>query len=1477
MKMKILIILVFNIIINFTHSQVPGVAYEKISSVESYHSQNGTPYGCDIKNGKSTPAYYETIWAGISVPPIITACQYVQPITLTVGNLNHTDPVIVEFTCNNKYINGDSQIMTQYGVLTVSNSIITFPICESFVNILNNIKPTQVQTYSYTNLTYYITNDMIESILHHFSVLQYGLNNGKEYEWLSNHIYSENWYNITSDLNLPNLISPMITIPLQYKVFLPDHLLPGKFVVGSKSDHYYVDGFNVTILDITNNTSNEELWVPKNGLGGFLPTLTPVYQMKVVPYINNVTTFFNSAAITWGYTNYPFTVTPVRVIPPTRLPDSNNSTQICSSNFDFYYPTRPYSITGEEIINKNDFIKDLGLLLPNKTNLIYQRNTIQSSNFFNKYAMMNDPKKEGILEDTAVPFEIINDNFIGGCYFNGTYPLVPSIENQGITDVGRCSSEQLNKSTLFKTPFYPPPLKFEGYFHPEVDQPGVYTNIYQTVSYVQTGSPMKMSDSHKKIIGKYSGFSILSQLFYGILLQGPRIIWQSPYFFNPNNALNPKGSFYALSPQYIEKVYGSFSLPGGGSSCRGARMIPLPIEMSDVSITWQCYTSKTPVSLLYSTTTLKDSAYNACMYAGTSSDLVNCNSDTNIPYTLNGATYTNNTWEVKIQSKDYKTSSSLLFIQNNTSPLTFYGYSSSGWWIETLTYPNNYEQWFLKIQTCSYLSEIPIIPTDIPQVFNINSVTGNWDHIKNSHHFGSIPFLNKTTSFSIEVQVNDTGYFKNNNEIIKFNSYLICDGFHSFELETYPSSVKLQEILPPEKLTVSALIKPYILYEEENINCFVVFYVIPSSEKNSITPGTYGSLANQIPSSPRRGIGEYIYFVNIDMPPLMDEIKLLVPNPGKTSISDTIFIQNNKISFPTPEQSSVFPSIGIIASSDPILKKTSKILILGDQLQLFQQSIRLPSVVPEWYVFLKATTPSNSGCFIPCDPSLKDHYIIPYCSFDEKTPMCPYEKVEMASHDSRQEIEDLIAVATHPLSYLSLTDVLQVGVSLFSQPSSNTIIWKDYFDLLFEMLIDQPKTPSAADFSASKIMVFNILNMILSEAYHNPKLEIDTIKPFNSILNNTLNAECSNSPGFKYLLLETIDLLIATNGWEFFSSKPEYLNLIELLLQSIGNRISFFDSIGTEFKWNGSKSRVEFHTKVFNKYDLKTGFNIGNLYIPQISFTNQVHHKLVESIYMLKNPKYYDQPLADSYWVPSCPNNTMAISIIKYPDNIIKNSINKSLSSENFVSIPIISATFYSCSIDYNLINIPSPVVFSMDLQLDVPVNITSLICGIKINNKWDESYCNTYHTYNSSNPRKSSIQCQCRAIGEYGLIGTVTPLNKFQTDTTTWPGFDGDFESIVPNISEIKPIIEDVNSGFIFIQGEANKEKNKYDILEEGQIGRYSVNYKRKSNETSETYGLIQQESLNEGYTSLDFHFLYSWEPLSSNSTSNVTVEKYE
>ncbi|KAK6589392.1 large secreted [Cryptosporidium xiaoi] len=1474
--MRIFILLVFNITINFIYSQVPGAVYEKISSVESYHSQNGTPYGCDIKNGKSTPAYYETIWAGISVPPIITACQYVQPITLTVGNLNHTNPVVVEFSCNSKYINGDSQIMTQYGVLKVSNSMIILPICEAFVNILNDIKPTLVQTYTYTNLTYYITNDMIESILHHFSVLQYGINDEKEYEWLSNHIYSENWYNITSDLNLPSLISPTITIPLQYKIFLPDDLLPGKFVIGSNGDHYYIDGFNVTILDITNNTSNSELWVPKNGLGGFLPTLTPVYQMKVVPYINNVTTFFNDAAITWGYTNYPFTVTPVRIIPPTRFPESNNNSQICSSNFDFYYPTRPYSISGEEIINNTDSLKDLRLLLPNKTNLIYQRNTIQSSNFFNKYAMMNDPKKDGILDSTAVPFEIINDNFIGGCYFNGTYPLVPSIENKGVTDVGRCSSEQLNTSTLFKTPFYPPPLKFEGYFHPEVDQPGVYTNIYQTVSYVQVGSPTIMSDSNKKIVGKYPGMSIMNQLFYGILLQGPRIIWQSPYFFNPNNPLNPKGSFYAISPQYIEKMFGSYNIPGGGSSCRGGRMIPLPTEMSDVNISWQCYTSKTPVSLLYATTTLKDHAFNVCMYAGTSSDLVNCNSDSSIPSTLNTATYTDNTWQVKIQSKDYKSSSPLLFIQNNTSPLTFYGYSSTGWWIETLTYPNNYPQWFLKIQTCSYLPEIPIIPTDIPQVFNIYSVTGHWDHIKNSHHFGLIPFLNKTTSFSIEVQLNETDYFSSNNEIIKFTSYLICDGFHSFELETYPSSVKAQDLLPPEKLTVSALIKPYILHAEENINCFVVFYVIPNSEKNSITPGTYGSLANQIPAAPRKGIGEYIYYVSADMPPLMDEIKLLIPNPGKTSISDTIFIQNNKILFPTPEQSSVFPSIGIIASSDPILKQTSKIIILGDQLQLFQQSIRLPSVVSEWYVFLKATTPSNSGCLIPCDSSLKNHYVTPYCSFDGKTPICPYEKVEMASYDSQQEIEDLIAVATHPLSYLSLTDVLQVGVSLFSQPSSNSIIWKDYFDLLFEMLIEQPKTPSAADFSASKIMVFSILNMILNEAYNNPKLEIDTIRPFNTILNNTLNAECSNSPGFKYLLLDTIDLLIATNGWDFFTSNPEYLNLIGLLLQSIGNRISFFDSVGYEFKWNGLKSKIEFHTKIFTNYDLKNGLNIGDLYIPQLMSSNQIQYKLVESIYMLNNPKYFDQMLADSYWVPSCPNNTMAISVIKYPNNIIKNALNKSLSLESHVVIPIISTTFYSCSIDYNLINIPSPVVFSIDIQLDVAVNITSLRCGVKINNKWDNSYCTTYHTYNSSNPRKSSIQCQCKAIAEYGLIGTVTPLNKFQTDTTTWPGFNGDFEGIIPNISEIKPIFKGVDSGFVFVQGESTKVKDEYGNLEDSQIGRYSVNYKRKNNLTMETYGLLQQESSNKEYSNLDFDFLYSWEPLSSNSTSNVTIEKY-
>ncbi|POM82557.1 hypothetical protein CmeUKMEL1_02990 [Cryptosporidium meleagridis] len=1470
------------ILLKTSNCQIPGGSYDKIT-VEPYLAQNGSPYGIDVKDPKPTPPYYETVWGAISVPPLITPCQFINPITLTVGNLNRTDTVPVEFSCDTKKLGGTSKIQTQYGVLTISNAVALSPLCEAAATLLNGITPTIIQTYSYTNLTYYLTNDMIESLILKFPQTHQSLDGQGEINWLSQHIFSEVWYDIKDDLGLAPELSPKMTIPLIYRVFLPSDVLPGKNVVGSNGDHYFVDAFNVTILDVSSlehsKDNSDNLWVPKHGLGGFIPTITPIYQMKVIPYFSNVTTHFNNAAITWGQTNVPFTVTPIRVVPPSRLPEQTPSFQKksnCSSNFDFYFPLRPYTMAGN--LKDNEDPRDLSLLLSKKSGSIFQRNTLKGMGFFNKFIIMNNPKRKGILEDTGSPSIIIEENFIGGCFFNGTFPFTPSIENKGFYQQGRCSSEQLNSSTKYKSPFYPPPKKFDGYFQPSLDHPGLQTTILQTVSYTQNGGgPEELDDSRKTFIRNYPGISVLSQIFYGIFLQGPRVMWQSSFFHNQNNPIIPEGSFYAFSPQYIEKMFGSFNLPGGGASCRAARMLPIPAEMADVKVTWQCYTPTTPVSLLYSTTTLKDQAFETCMEAASPpASLANCiTAEKKLPYTLDTGLQQGNTWSAKIESKEYSNTTPLLFIQNNTSPHVIYGYSPTGWWIETLPYPNNYNQWFLRTQTCAFPSEIPIFPTDIPQVFTIKSVPKTWDHINTGHHFATIPYTSQNTSFSFEVLLNEISYFSSMNEIIKFESQLLCEGHHSIYLETLPSEVLAQELLPPESIIVSAIIKPFSILSEQNINCFLVFRALPESLKHATSiPTTYGTLANQIPTAPIRGIGEYIYFLSADMPPQMEEFSMLIPNPGKTSASDTLYLQIPRIAFPTTVQSSVFPSLGIIASSDPVISSSSRILIIGDQLQLLQQSIRLPSTEKAWYVFLKASTPSNSGCLIPCDKSLKNHYISPYCSYGNQ-PICPYQKVIMNDQpESREQIMELIAAATHSLSYLSLFDGLQLCISLFSQPVTQSLVWNEYFDVLYDMLLDGPKNPTSADYSSSKITVFGILNMILRNALEHPKLQIDTIKPFNSIMNNTLISECANSPGFKFLLLETIDLLVAVNGWDFISSNIQYLQVVELVLQSIGNRLSFSDPIRSQFKWDGPNSKITFESKIFAKQDLKSGFKLDTINIPPFSLSNNVEFQLAESIYMIQNPRYFDHKLASSYWIPSCPNNTLSISVSKYPNELIRQSIHRHISNEDQVVIPVLSASFFACSIDYYLINIPTPVSFNIDIELDIQANITSLSCAARKGNQWDGSLCQTFHRYNEFNTRKSQIQCLCNALSSYALKGTVTPLNKYQNDTAAWPGFDGDFGGFIPNISEIRPLLGNVGSGFIFLQGDSTSKKNPNSNLEDGQVGRYSVNYKREKNNTTETVGLVQEQSAFNGITYYDYDFLYSWEPKSYNSTVNVTIE---
>ncbi|KAL7066230.1 hypothetical protein ACR3K2_33120 [Cryptosporidium serpentis] len=1457
-----------------TVCQIKPKPYPK-RDVEPYLAQSGSPYGDNVNSPQPTPPYYETLWGASSNPPVVTQCQFIFPITITIGNLNITDPISVEFSCNQNLINGTSQINTQYGLLSISNSATILPVCNAFTKILNSISPTAIQTYTYTNLTYYVTGEVIQSLLPYFTSSEYSINGTNPYDWLSLHVYSETWYNLPSVFNLAPLFNTTITLPIIYKVFLPEYILPKNIVIGTKNEHYYVDGFNITIADLSNTTVNSKslMWIPpKTGLAGFLPVITPVYQMKVVPYYNNVTAIFNKAAVTWGYTNIPYTVTPARVIPPTKLPVELEKN--CSNNFVFYYPTAPYSLGA--VIKNSSFPGDLTYLQKNNSRSLFQRNTLQTYSFFNKYIVMNAPNITGILNNTGPPFAIIENNFIGGCFYNGTYPLVPSIDNHGFIYTGYCSSQIFNDSVKYETPYYPPPLDFKGYFQSALDQPGLITNILQTVSYIESGIPgQNKNDYYKRIVGQYPGVSIISQLFYGIFIQGPRIIWPTSYFFNPTKTITPSGSFYAISQQYIERMYGSYNTLGAGSGCRGARFVPLPVEMTDVSVKWQCYTTKKPVTQIYGATTLKDQAFELCMNITKDSPLVNCVlNETQIPYTLQNSSSTTTLWSTNITKGHYSETTPLLFIQNTTTPMTVYGYSEIGWWVESITYPNNYPQWFLKAQTCAYLSELPMFPTSIPQVFLIESVVNPWDHIQSSHYFGTIPFLNTNKTFSVQIQINDSNFFTDLQTMIIFISYLVCDGYNTIKLTTIPNKLQASYMIPPNKVTISAIIKPYSLFADQNINCFIAFYAIPSSMNTSINPISFGSLANQIPTSPPKGIGQFLYYISADMPPQIGTVKVLSPNVNSSSISDTNYIWISQLAFPTQVQSSFFPTIGLIASSDPIISSSSKILILGDSLQLLQQSIRLPSIVPIWYIFVRGLTPSNSGCLIPCDISVKQNYITPYCTYNNTNigPICPSVQIKMNSYDSNQQIQDLIAVATHEITYLNLIDALQIGIALFSQPITQNLVWDTYYDILFKMLIEEQQTPTAADFSASKLMVFNIINLILQTAYDNPESNIDTLRPFSTIANNTLNAECANNPGFKFLLLETIDLLAATNGWNFLNDNKQYQRILFYLTQAVGNRLSFFSGPDDSFQWLGPKSNLQFNSQTISPIQLESGIKVGSLKIPSMKLINTIKYHLIQSIFMQMNPKFYDEGYVYSYWIPSCPNNTLTFAVTTIPSTAISNIINNVAPTNKYVEITVASVAVYVCSIDYTISNLPSPVSFTVELNLAVPTNTTQLQCAILLDNYWSTQQCETYQINSSSILSEVKIQCQCFAIGEYALVGNISLAQKLPIIVNPWYGFSNKLKNILPNITNLTNQVSRTHSGFIYIEGESSIPAISKDTNTIGKAGKFVSSLRNTDNNKTIVLGINEEQVDTAKGTTIEYDFMYSWEP---SPNSNITTFK--
>ncbi|KAL7068652.1 hypothetical protein ACR3K2_09170 [Cryptosporidium serpentis] len=1388
----------------------------KFGEYTSYFRQ---PYGFEVIEGSQGPDYFSKIYAFPQYPPLLTPCQYMYPLSILIGNTNTTKGFSVEFECNNSGLNNSLSLNSSYGTLSFNSSTLLEGACSYIASFLNMAHFSVFQTNSFTNITYLIPGSIISHALSLIPSSNSLLVSSPGLEWLSNHYFGSSSINLPQYLNLAQSFDGTFSIPLLYKIYIPNDILPDVVIVGETSSRFYQDFFNLTITPGNSTSSNEDYniieWLPNTGYAGYLPSVFPVISIIPLLTYESWQATENNLVPWWGSSNIPLGISPLRIIPPSNLP--SNGYNGCKSAFSFYYPS--------PIGQMSNSTKDsLNYLLNNSASSYYQRNTLQAMLFFNKIPYSMSGNIKGQLPNIILPYRMYLTNYIGGCYYNGTYPLVSTSDGPGFTAASLCYKDSLNTVPFNYSSFYPPPLNYSGYLTQPNHMMGITTFVSQFIAYqIQGGTPQNVANSLNPISAKYPGFGVSHATIYSIYPAGPQLKVKSPFNVYYNEAINIEFSRYALGQPYIWRLYGKFGVPGFGMSCRSPRYIPNLQEMDNLLVEWLCYTTNMTISQQQAATELKKYITHDCMVK--SEIIKTCNS------TLFKSL---KSWSLSIPSGSYNEQGVLLFVQNITDlnfPKSYNTYKDSGLWFRSASFPSNiYNESWIPRSFCSSVPLLPVVPVQNPQILKLNSVVLPWDHFQDSIYSAYIS-LNGNSTVSVELSL-AMNISLSGSTPVYIAAYALCQNIPTQSLAVVPSQVLLSEIQTYESIIITTHIPPLGETLRTSIDCYINIFA-SFNQVYSSKIGTFSSFGEGAPYTPPNGVAFYSYYVSVDAPPIMGSLSLFEPNPGNVTLTDSVFLSIDKIIYPSNSQSGAFPTVGILASSTPTILANSIVLLLGDSLQQVPQSIRLPAIVPIWYVFVRAQTFMNSGCSIPCSSEVSDSLFFSHWCTPEnsKAYLCPKQKIEMSSNDSDEVILDAIAVALSPMTFYSLTDAYQLYIGLINQPVKQSIVWNDYFELLYYQLLQNQNIPYALDFAASKLQLLFILNKILMVSIENPQLKIDTISPLYILPNITLNSECTNNPGSKFLVLNTLDLLLTSNSPLGSTLEPSslYISTIFRGVESVANRFSFWNGPGQSLNYTGKTSGIKVGITTTSFYTANSILNVGSMKFQYISKIDLKNLNLVNSYFFQLHPQFYNPSVVSS----NCSSSSFTLSTTllandyirkslinlvsqignQYDKNIKKDSDSSAIEYSIPLGVYVGSSSLYLCSTDYHAFNTLQQVIFNLTIPTDNSLNLENLSCGALTQNGWSTSACRTMKSaqIGANNQNVAFFECACNAITDYALIGIPTiinlnnqvfgPFNPFTPSVNPpWNGFDGSLHNFAGNQTLVNELVNSSYSGFISI-----------------------------------------------------------------------------
>ncbi|KAH7648010.1 hypothetical protein FG379_000793 [Cryptosporidium bovis] len=1481
-------------------SQTQPAEYSTHDYTNQFASHFRQPYSTVVVTGKQGPDYFSSLYAYPQYPQLLTPCSHMYPLSILIGNTKSTSGFSVEFSCNTDFLKDSVVLRGSYSDLKINSTAILEGACTYFASYLNMATSSVFQTNSFVNITYLIPASIVSHTLSLVPTSNAILGTIPKINWINGHLYGRRTYDLPAYLNLAADFDGTFTLPINYKIFLPDDVLPGVTVRGDNISRLFLDQFNITLTHGNYTTQNEvlnDIIEPEthlsSHLSGYLPIVVPTVAILPITIYQDWKKDENRIVPWWGASNIPIGFSPLRILPPSNLPKSssnyNGNNSDCRSNFEFYYP-KPFGSN----YNQSNFRESLELIKNTSETNRYFLNTLQGTFFFNKVPYSLGENVNDQLANVIPPYKFLETNFIGGCFYNGTFPLVSNELGIGFKAGSLCHVDSTETYPTSNSPFYPPPLKYSGSLTQPEHMVGTITSISQFIRYSVNGKLSQNSPTSLKPYNlKYPGIGISQSIIYNIYHAGPRFLVTAPFNVYENSDINISFNYFSLGEPYVLRMFGQYGNSGTAMSCRSPRFVPRSQDVEGIKVNWLCFKPKKTVTQQQAATEIKNAVTGSCKIDDTKIEACNSNP------------ITSETWSLNLPNTAYDKTKIAMIVQNVTDinfPKAFKSYSDAGSWFRiTVLNDNPYNETWYPYSFCNVIPILPIVPISIPQIIKLSSTIQPWDHFQDSIYSRYIS-TNGNTSISVEMSLESDTSLSTSTQIY-LTAFALCQNLQTIQLKVFPDKVALSNINMYGSIPVTAEVPPIGINLRSNVDCYVNFYASFNQPYNSKI-GTFSSFGGAAPASPVSGVTMFSYYVVVDTPPYIGTINTFPPDPSKSVLTDAIFFSIEKILYQSESQSGVFPTVGIIASSSIILDTNSTVLLLGDSLQSLPQVIRLPSTSKMWYIYFRAQTFSNSGCSIPCssEMKLKPSFFAHWCTNGSiEAQICPKQVINMSDGDSEDVIMDAIATVLNNITYYSLNEAFQLITGLFYQPVTQKLVWNDYFKLLYEKILDpQLQVPYSLDFSASRLQQLFILKRILQVANETPSLEIDTLSPIDILPNSTLNAECSNNIGTKYLLLDIIDLLLSTNS-EIGSTLNPSNELMSTLLrgiEAVANRFSFWNNGQNEsLSYIGEHSKIEVNIKSTSFFSAYSGIDLGSFkfkYLTKLDF-RELH--LIDSYYMKLNRKYYYNT---QEVISNCSNSVFTLSSTLIGSEKLYSSLYaiaqmdlSSLLLEPGVYVG--SSALMWCSVDYRAYNMLQQVEFSFEIPTKDELDLTQMLCAANINKSWETSSCRTTYAISGQNSKEvTKFQCSCNAISDYALIG-IPKLVKYNNSdgaydpfspsiNKPWGGFDNSLESLGSNVTLIFDIVNSSYSGFVSIFDEADgisADKVDFSILgnNKGLRGTYTQEGREEKNSFGIEWGINETQKLYDISNTKKLYSINSnylvWGPTknSTNSQNNTII----